>query len=89
MGGKEIWRGRLWTQRKWRNVIPRLSGVKSRSSVLSIETETGDLDKRSGMWLRWSEGDGHQAPRVTALQAQGIDLLNLVLRITLGYGEKT
>lgn len=37
-----------------------LLGMKNRLSVLEMETQTADLEKMSGMWLRWRWG--HWAP---------------------------
>lgn len=30
--------------------------------VLGVETGTADLEKTSGMWFRWNEGEGLWAP---------------------------
>lgn len=38
-----------------------LADVTSRP-VLGVETGTAELEKTSGMWFRWNEGEGHWAP---------------------------
>lgn len=57
--------------------------------MLGVETKTADLDKVSGMWLRWNEGEGHWAPDGYCVASpQTSDFQNLGLRITRGVWEK-
>lgn len=44
--------------------IEMMTGLADGTSrpVLGVETGTAELEKTSGMWFRWNEGEGHWAP---------------------------
>lgn len=64
--------------------------MKSRSSLLGVETGTADPNKkRSGVWVRWSEGDGHWAPRGHSVAGPGQWFPRFGTQDNLlGYGKK-